>query len=71
MHLLPSCTHDAAPHKLPVAQVVELAPLVLAVQGDLILLNGQVKVPLDILQASSKEEEPGSIGVELQPGKLT
>lgn len=49
--------------------MVELAPLILAVQGDLVFLNGQVEVPFDILQASSKEEEPGSIRVELQPGK--
>lgn len=47
--------HDAAPHQLPVAQVVELAPLILAVQRDGVLLNGKVKVALHVLKASSEK----------------
>lgn len=48
-------THDAAPHQLPVTQVVELTPLILAVEGDGVLLYGKIKVAFHILKTSSEK----------------
>lgn len=53
--LLELSAHDAAPHQLPVTQVVELPPLILAVEGDGVLLDGKIKVALHILKTSSKK----------------
>lgn len=64
--LLELSTHDATPHQLPVAQVVELAPLILTVEGSCILLNSKVKIPLDVLEASSEEQEPSTIWIKLK-----
>ena len=71
MHVLPACAHDAAPHELPIAEVVELLPLVLALERHHVLLEGQVEVAPDVLKAAREEQEPRAVRVQLQRWKIS